>query len=379
MSLLPSSLIGYQAFVILSFVKILIVVSHPFELWFNKYVLDELLDSFTINEIGIIWARSHHEDHVDYNRILKSFYPENLKIFEIDCLDFNKSMRHLLRTLKKANRLRKNLRSIKSRKSPILILHDKTRIASRVIMSEFSKIILIQQESRDDNYSYRIMMQETLRDFIVSFLLKIQNARYYALRETENIASVRIKNKGFRVLYWDQSGDRPDIIKIRNSNIFRTANRGTNVLFLGFRFSQWSWFTDRHLVAVTEFLRDFLKHCDFNRILYLPHPRESSEEYVYFSKEFPMIFEKLDKLTPAEILLETRTDIGLVVGFGSTALKSAQILGIPHVSIYQEIDMPKEVERVFNDIVQSSKPFSSSDLGMENLLYLVKKLEQEDY
>jgi hypothetical protein len=157
-------------------------------------------------------------------------------------------------------------------------------------------------------------------------------------------------------------------------SISNSESKEGTILLLGFRFTFWDWMTDDLLKQILVKIEEYLGIYPDYEVLYLPHPRESGEEFRLIKKAITRKMRNIGKGVPAEIVLEKVRSIKVCIGFGSTALSSAQSLGVLTLSVFQDIDCPPGVKIIYESILNRNfiKEYPNST-DMQSLINAVKQ------
>lgn len=327
--------------------NILILVSHPFELWFNSFIY-KLLKTQELN-VSILLVKSENSK-IDYKTLFVKLYSKNLNFLQIIIPEESKSLKKLFPNYQTTKLIRRQITNFINVQEYILICHDKSKFSSRVIMSMFSKIILIQPGTNKNFEQYRFVFSETIRDFFLSIVYRTAPNLIYKLNSTNNIRHVILLSSKPFIIYRSGLWNETNSIRIRDHREISLPPR--KILLLGFRHYSWDWVTsDLREKMINECINEIEKYPS-SSILYIPHPRESDREFNDLKKKLNSPIALLDGTWPAEIVFTLDLEIDLCIGFGSTALSSARSVGLPTVAIYDRFDIPNEIENVFREIVE---------------------------
>lgn len=359
--------------------KIAIVISHPFELWFNQYVFQELSREFGADSITLILV-SGQGNSLEYSSIVSELYGSKVSIMHLGNVKISKSLKLIGATFCEKTKIERRLAHHFSKGEATVIMHDKSRLTSRIIASHFKKVILIQDQDsetylREKNFHYSLALKETLRDYFFSGILGVSPNKIYRIKDTNSTVHVKNEMKRAKVVY--RSGPwiagKSICINERRSISNSESKEGT-ILLLGFRFTFWDWMTDDLLKQILVKIEEYLGIYPDYEVLYLPHPQESGEEFRLIKKAITRKMRNIGKGVPAEIVLERVRSIKVCIGFGSTALSSAQSLGVLTLSIFQDIDCPPGVKIIYDSILNRNfiKEYPIST-DMQSLINAVKQ------
>jgi hypothetical protein len=359
--------------------KIAILISHPFELWFNQYVFQEVSRKFGADSVTLILA-SGQGNSLDYSSLVSELYGSKVSIIHLGSVKITKSLKLIKATLGEKTKIKRRLANHFKKGEATVIMHDKSRLTSRIIASHFKKVVLIQnQDSKtylnEKNFHYSLDLKETLRDLFFSKILQISSNKIYRIKDTNSSVYVKNKMKSAKVVY--RSGPwitgKSICINERRDMSNSESNEGT-ILIFGFRFTSWGWMTDEMLQQTLLKIEEYIGMYPDFEIFYLPHPRESEEEFRIIEKAITRKMRNIGKGVPAEIVLEKVKSIQVCIGFGSTALSSAQSLGVFALSLFQEIDCPQSVKKIYESILNSNftKEYPNST-DMQSLINAIKE------
>lgn len=339
--------------------KIAIVISHPFELWFNQYVFQEVSRKFGADSVTLILIFGQGNS-LDYSYLLPELYGSKVSLIHLGNVKISKSLKLIGAAFCQKTKIKRRLADHFKKGEATVIMHDKSRLTSRIIASYFKKMILIQNQDsetylREKDFHYRFALKETLRDYFFSVILGISPNKIYRVRDTSSSVYVKNDMKRTKVLYRSGPWIAGKSICINEKrDLSDNESKKATILLLGFRFTSWAWMTDEILKQTLEKIEEYLGMYPDFEILYLPHPRESVEEFRLIERTITREMRNIGKGVPAEIVLEKVKSIKVCIGFGSTALSSARSLGVLALSVFNETDCPPSVKKLYEAVLNSN-------------------------
>ena len=232
-------------------------------------------------------------------------------------------------------------------------------------MSEFNNGILIQTQEKYSRRSYRLSKIETIVDLILSLTYRSFPNIVFKVRGTNNIRYLKLLCSKFKVVYREGGSGTKNSIRICQARSYKVPPR--KILFIGFRHTAWDFVNENLRTEIIDECVRIINEYPNSEISYIPHPRESENEFRYLIDKTKASIKLLPKNLPAEIIFTLDKEIDLCIGFGSTALASAQSMGIPIITIYKKIKLAKEITEAFDQIIYTKVKFKDDFTDMNAL------------
>ena len=266
-------------------------------------------------------------------------------------------------------RLRRFLLSLRTYKST-LIITDKSKPESRLMLKRFSNVILIQQIEEICN-QYKFDFLYTLLDAIYCLILGSYYAKWYVLPISGGlIRALKVCSQQPNVLTIYQVLDSLVANHFSLPPVKKSSTRKKIVIF-GSRFFSWPYFISANSKQNFQILSNIYAyiHSEFRSYdaFYVPHPLENGREFTFIDDIFCGNLSVADQYFSSEHFLLQNRDIEYTFSLGSTSSFSSFSMGFSSKVFYKMFDLPEPVQSTYNNIFKGLP----SEFFLDNLSYLL--------
>ena len=246
-------------------------------------------------------------------------------------------------------------RSIVSTRAPLIAL-DKSQLASRIVLNQHNKVILIQQKEEYTQYS--LLLVRSTKNLLaslffsalpaLSYRVATSNASLSAVQLLPTISSSQIIRLQYSPL---QSSDSQVPLVLPTT---ARHSLSQSILIFGSRFYDWPYFLGSklsHRLAQLRLIYGKLRSTfPTHSILYIPHPLERGPEYRFTRSALGCDLHQITDYFSSEQYLLQHPSISATFSIGSTSSYSAYTMGFPSMVFYRSLSFPKPVESVYDNI-----------------------------
>lgn len=229
-----------------------------------------------------------------------------------------------------------------------LVIFDKSQLISNIFLGTFKNYLIVSSYSENPKLK-NLDLKLSLVTLFYSMMIFLRPVLTFKIAQEANTKTQAIPEYN-NLLFWNSANK----ISSNNKQIsFPTKNIKSNneIIIFGSRFTEWKINNNEQITQeIILYYKNLFLNFPSSKYLYLPHPRESKNEFNILKGIFKESIKLEDDFITAEDFLSNKNENKFCISIASTASKSAYLLGFRSYIFTFKLNFEKDIHQTHKSI-----------------------------